>query len=568
MQRQKPLATGLSLLFLVLLLTCLAFRFWANDRAWQETGPTHITADAGQVFLYAAGDIYHLSFEGNLLGRYPGETTGLMDDPIDLRLYGGKNLLVAEQQPARIRSCEVPGWTCSDLAPALLNQLDRQFKVISEKGRRLWVSDARGDMLWSIGAPGSEAQRMVPDRLLAGPNDLAFGDQQRLWVADTDHRRLIELIPDPDGMLATGREHSAMNHLTVAKRYYPTMLARAQDGSWWVTQASEFSDGYADVVVYDPDEGAIARIELPGSIFATDIAAAGLDMLVTDFDRFAVYRVDSRTHQVSTFGDEQFTSRMDALRVQKERYIRISQLAMAGIVAFGILMVVAAIFATPKHKRWSQQPDLVDFSTAADSVPGVNGVHWLEPNPALERTIKILETLSFAAVIMMIIGGLGLYAFMVAQAGADPAQELKEKLDELGFLLLLCALMMAAVVPAVRYSTRTMKRRLGTDGRNLYIQLNDGRELVVPPLELAYTHRAILYRQYSMPFQTGKRQNIYQQGEVEKWLAPLLRQARRLSALQGFRHQWKHRDALLMWSLAAGVILGLLMILMSLSGKL
>ena len=71
-----------------------------------------------------------------------------------------------------------------------------------------------------------------------------------------------------------------------------------------------------------------------------------------------------------------------------------------------------------------------------------------------------------------------------------------------------------------------------------------------------------------MPFQTGKRQNIYQQGEVETWLAPLLRQARRLNALQGFKHQWKHRDALLMWSLAAGIILGLLMILMSMSGKL
>jgi len=195
-------------------------------------------------------------------------------------------------------------------------------------------------------------------------------------------------------------------------------------------------------------------------------------------------------------------------------------------------------------------------------------VHWLEPNPALERTIKILETLSFVSVIIMIVSGLGLYAFMVAQAGADPAQELKEKLHELGFLLLLCALMLAAVVPAVRYSTRAMKRRLGTDGRNLYIQLNDGRELVVPPSELAYTHRAILYRQYSMPFQTGKRQNIYQQGEVETWLAPLLRQARRLNALQGFKHQWKHRDALLMWSLAAGIILGLLMILMSRSGKL
>jgi len=61
MQKQKPLATGLSLLFLLLLLTCLVFRFWANDRAWQETGPTHITADAGQVFLYAASDESKLS---------------------------------------------------------------------------------------------------------------------------------------------------------------------------------------------------------------------------------------------------------------------------------------------------------------------------------------------------------------------------------------------------------------------------------------------------------------------------------------------------------------------------
>jgi hypothetical protein len=42
-----------------------------------------------------------------------------------------------------------------------------------------------------------------------------------------------------------------------------------------------------------------------------------------------------------------------------------------------------------KHKHWSQQPDLVNLATAADSAPGVNGVPWLEPNLALERTIKM-----------------------------------------------------------------------------------------------------------------------------------------------------------------------------------
>jgi hypothetical protein len=565
-QKHKTLATGLSLAFLLLFLASLAFRFWANDRAWKETGPTHITANAGQVFLFAAGDLYHLSYEGTLLAQYPGEVTGLRDDPIDLRMTGDNILLIAEQQPARIRSCEVPDWVCRDMNPALMDQLNRQFKVIRGPEHSLLVSDARGDMLWGIGKSGSEARKLVPDRLLAGPNDLAFDDDNSLWVADTDHRRLIELLPAPDGMLAPGREHSAVNHLTVGKRYYPTMLAPSQDGTWWVTQASEFSDGYADVVVYGPDEGAIARIELPGSIFATDIAAAGMDMLVTDFDRFTVYRVDSNTYQVSTFGEQKFTSMMTALRNQKERYLRISNLAMAGVIVFGILMVVAAVFATPRHKRWSQQPDQLDVAAAADAVPNVSGVHWLQRNPVLDRSIKVMESLSFVIFIIMIIGGLGLYALMVTQAGVDPDSEVQAKLDELGFLLLLCALMLAALVPIVRYSTRAMKRKLGTDGKNVYIQLNDGRELMVPPAELVYTNRAILYRQYSIAFHTGRRQGIYQKGEVETWLAPLLRQARHLSALQGFRHQWKHRDALLLWSLALGALLGLILILIKASG--
>jgi streptogramin lyase len=509
-----------------------------------------------------------LSFEGELLGTYAGEITGLEDDPIDLRLNPDGRLLIAEQKPARIRSCDPVAWACRDITASLADQLKRQFKVLlTESQHGMLVSDARGDALWGVKGPGEEIRRLVDKDLLAGPNDLAFDDKGHLWLADTDHRRIIELLPAADGTFETGRQHSAINQLTVDERFYPMMLAPAQDGKWWVTQAAEFSDRYADLVVYDPDEGAIKRVELPGSVFATDIAAAGEDMLITDLEQFRVYRVNSRTHRVSTFGDEQFTAQMHALKAQRERYLRMSGLAMAGVLIFGILMVVAAVLATPRHKRWTRPPGLFDPQAVAETVPPVSGVHWLQRNPALERSLKWVELTTFVIVIVMIAGGLGLYGWMLMQAGADPVEDLKARLDELGLMLLVGGLLLAGTVPLLRYATRGLKHRLGSDGRQLYIQLSDGRELVVPPTELAYTHQVILYRQHSLPVQTGKRQSIYLDGEVETWLAPLLLQAERLSPLQALRHQWRHSDALLMWSVGAGVVFGLLMILLSLSGK-
>jgi hypothetical protein len=566
-QENRALKISLTLLFLFLLLASLVLRFWATDRAWQKPGPTHLAAAAGQIYLFAGDELFHLSFEGELLGQFPGDVTGLDDDPIDLRLSNDGRLLIAQQQPARIRSCDPLTWDCRDITPDLSDQLERQFKVLLTEQQQLLVSDAKGNTLWGFDKPGEEAQRLVENGLLAGPNDLEFDDEGHLWVADTDHRRIIELLPAADGIFEPGREHSAMNRHTVEERFYPMMLALAQDGKWWVTQTAHFRERYANLLVYDPDWGAIRRVELPGSIFTTDIAAAGADMVVTDLEQFRVYRVDSASYRVSPFGDENFLAQMNALKERQLRYMRLSSLAMAGVLLFGILAVVAAILSTPRHKRWTRPTGLFDPNTVGETIPPVNGVHWLQRNPALERSLKWVELILFVIVIVMIAGGLGLYGWVLMQAGADPGDDLQARLDELGLMLLVGGLLLAATVPLLRYATRGLKHRLGTDGRQLFIQLSDGRELVVPPAELAYTHQVIFYRQHSFPVQTGKRQSIYLDGEVETWLAPLLLQAQQLNILQGLKHQLRHSDGLLMWSIAAGIVFGLLMILVSLTGN-
>jgi len=341
------------------------------------------------------------------------------------------------------------------------------------------------------------------------------------------------------------------------------MLAQGGDGNWWVTQAAEFSDRYADLVVYDPDRGAVKQVTLPGSVFATDIAASGGDVLVSDLEQFTVYRVDTGSHEVSIFGDDQFRGAMSRLKQERERHGRISQLAMVFVFVFGVLMVLAAIMATPGNRRWTPVPGAIDMEAAPQAVPDVRGIYWLNPNPKIGRSLKLLEILGSAVIIVMLAGGLVLYGWVRVQAGVNPGEELQEKLNVLGYVLLLSGLLMAALVPLVWQSVKVMKHRLGTDGKQLYIRLNDGREIMAPPAELAFTTQVIFYQKYSIPLQTGKRQNLYEDGEVETWIVPLLRQAEKLSQFEGLKRQWRHRSALLSWSLVSVVALGLFLILMA-----
>jgi len=567
MRKSRSLATGLALFFLALLLLALLARFWVSEKAYAFTGPIHIAADGEQVFLFASGDMYRLSQSGQLLEVFGSELTGLHDDPIDLRMLPDGQLLIGEQRPASVRLCDLQSWICRPIGTAARAVIERQFKVLAgSKPNDLILSDARGDTLWGMPEVGGDARKLVEDRTLAGPNGLIHGINGSLWVADTDHRRILELIPAVDGSYQPGREHSAMNPLTVGERFYPTMLEVTADGRIWVTQAAEYSQPLSDLLVYDPDNGAEALVGLPEGSYATDIVVSGEQLLVTDMDRYKVYRVDSQTLAVSEFGDGMFHQRMEQIKRQRSLYERLGLVALAGVVLFAVLMILAAIKATPKEKRWTQPPAMFDLSTAAGQVPRVSGIHWLERDPKLDRSLRWLEIAGYVLPLVMLAGGLVLYAWVRIQAGPGPGEDVESKLGALLMILVLSGVLMALMVPLIRFSTQAMKHKLGTDGRWLYIRLANGRELTVEPSQLAFTGRLLIYRQYTFPLQGGKQQAVYVPGEVQTWLAPLLVQANQLTEMQALKHMLKNQRGGLFWWLAAGLLLALLLIAMSLQG--
>jgi hypothetical protein len=185
----------------------------------------------------------------------------------------------------------------------------------------------------------------------------------------------------------------------------------------------------------------------------------------------------------------------------------------------------------------------------------VAGVHWLERRAHLDRGLRWLEIATFVIVVATLLGAAAQFGWLQARLGpaADAAMVAQGRL--LGLLMLVGACALLLIFPIVWAATRALRRKIGVAGRNVHVRLDDGRELVLSPSRLAHTRRTLLYGPYSFPLRNQQGKSFYADGELETWLEPLLRQSTELSAWQGLRHQWRHRDSVLLWPLASSIML-------------
>jgi hypothetical protein len=208
-------------------------------------------------------------------------------------------------------------------------------------------------------------------------------------------------------------------------------------------------------------------------------------------------------------------------------------------------------------------PAPFDWDSVPERVPRTSGIHWLERDPGVERALKWSVRLLYVLLPLPAFGAIALFLAIYTEVGPDAGADVQAKLNEVGIVLLLLTVTLALLVPLIRYSARAFRTRLGTDGKRLYIRRDDGRQLTVEPARLAYTDRVILYREYSLPLRGGQQKPLYSPGEVETWLGPLLRQARKLTPAEALRHQWKNGTRTWIWWLAGAVLLGIMLALMA-----
>ncbi|MBT8049655.1 MAG: hypothetical protein KJO70_00540 [Gammaproteobacteria bacterium] len=557
----KTVAVVLTVILLAWVLAGLAVRIWSSEQAYRISGPTHVAAGQGRVFLYTAGEIHALSGDGKWLGATSLADVGFSDDPIDMRVLDDGRLLIAGQRPAAVRLCDMSNLSCERLAPGQFARIDRQFKIHPLAAGDGWLlTDAAGDQLWTLDSETGDLEPAVPTRTLAGPNGIALDSQGVPWVADTDHRRLVELLQLPNGGYVTGREHSAHNSLTIAQRHYPMMLEWGADERFWVVQASSFSEARADVVVYDRDEGAVDVITMPDDAYPTDLAVIGRNAVVTDMDRFRVYRIDTRSGAVSEFGDAAFSERLLAHSARRNSLERLGTLSLVVVIIGALALITAAIRMTPPDKRWSSAAPALDVQGAAPFDRPLKGVHWLKQNPKSRWLTHGFERLYYLLFGLLCLCAYLLYAWSCGQPLRFEEDGLSTT-DRLGLLLLLVCLATASFIPMIHFAAAAFRRRLGTDGRNILLEFENGRRTNVDPSRLAWNDRAVFFDGKTFPLRSGTRHALYAPEELQKWLAPLLIDAKRMTEWETLRYQFKNRDRLVIAALGAVLLLFTILLL-------
>lgn len=544
----KAAGTALAVLFLLLFVGALGARIWVSGRSADIAGPTHLAVGKDRVYVHVDRQLYVLSASGDSLDRVGMDRLGLGDDaPIDLRLLDDGRLLVAGQRPARLRLCEPDRWQCASIG-SVAGRLRAQLKVaVDEPRNRLVIAGFDSTALWlqplNTDVDAGDPKALDARGILNRPNDIAVDRDGRIWVADSGNHRVVAL-EEGEERVREAVSLTARHPLARPGRDWPMMLAPASDGNWWVTQPDAFGKRAADLLVYHPTDGVQARIALPDDADPTDVASLGDAMLVTDTARFEIHRVDVRSHASESFGDERFRDAMRQAAARKARYQGIMVHALTAMVAFGALMIAAAVYATPKGKRFTPPP--ADPLAVTDVHPTVlHQTHWLKREPKADRLLRWLEPLTYALTLLALLplaALMGSSFFLDGGTAGHGLAESPEEAAELKRMVIFFLIVVGGLPLVMRIGARNLKARLGTDGQRLWVKSDDGRQISFSPKQLVYSGRQIAARDRLFAVQFGNGRPLYAKGEVETFIAPLLRRARKLSALAMFRHLLANRE--------------------------
>lgn len=550
----KVAGTALAVLFLLLFFAALGARLWASNQSTHFAGPTHLAVGNDRVYAHVDGQLHVLSTDGVSLDRVAVEQLGLDDAPIDLRVLSDGRLLVAGQQPARLRLCDPARWQCVSIG-TLAGKLRAQLKAaVDEPRSRLLIVgfDSTRIYVEPLTAEAGEAKTLDAGGILDNPNDIAVDPNGRIWVADSGHHRVVALEADEQAVREVGVSFTARNALARPGRDWPMMLALASDGNWWVTQPNAFGKGTADLLVYHPVNGAQTRIPLPDDADPTDIARLGEAMLVTDAARFAIYRIDAQTHSITPFGDASFRNTMQEAAAQRARLEGIMTHALTGMIAFGALMIAAAVWATPRGKRFTPPP-APPLAASDVRAPILHQTHWLKRDPKADRLLRWLTPMTYLLTVVILASLAGLSFLIEGGLANESASKRLETVEELKNLFILSIFVFGGLPLLMGFGVRNLRARLGTDGQRLFVKLDEGRQASFSPERLVYSGRHIAAGDRLFMVQLGNGRPLYAKGEVETFITPLLRRAKKLSAFGMFRYLVTHRESSTMAALVYAV---------------
>ncbi|KAF0813594.1 hypothetical protein IGB42_01945 [Andreprevotia sp. IGB-42] len=367
-----PRRTRAALAITVMLLILLGLRVWSSGQAAAISGPTHLrSGDDGKVYLVLTDALLVLSPQGQLLDEIPLSRFGverLIGDfwvsnqqqillragqdggglLRSLRIFNRVNGDGGDQMPAgqvTLQWCALATGNCKPFAGGFRS--NRTFKLWRDAASGAFlVADTAQRRLLRLRVDGEVEASSGQD--FAFPNTLQLGPDGLLYVADTNHHRIVAVDPQ---VASFGAERNAypVQMDILRGRDWPNALAVAGDGTRWVVNAGP-DMAHGDLLVYEKDGRIRHEITLPDGADPLSILIVDTRVLVADTGRFVIHVFDPAGNALPAFGDAAFQQELQQAAHAKLVYSRIS----TGAMGLLIMVFIAALLLYRRAKRLGQ----------------------------------------------------------------------------------------------------------------------------------------------------------------------------------------------------------------------
>jgi len=503
----------------------LGLRIYGSSQTSLYIGPDHMTAGDGKVYISANGNLFVLTDIGDTLLQHTREQLDLQGDVTDLRMMPDGRLLIAERRPARIRLCNTANWACQPVSvPHLERKLSNQFKVLPDPdGNTLYVTDStRKGPLYKLDIA---AGTLVPilEGELSYANDIQWSPDGLLWVADSGHHRIVQLKLKGGRAQLTGFPFSARNRASYENRTWPMMLQYLPGGEWAVTQPTSHG-GRADILIYKDAQTPERRLPLDDRLDPTDLVVANGWLVASDIQGYALYSIDTNTGASQRWGDRTVNAWLDH---QKSRYRFFQRWTDGGMVVMILtapFMLLGGYLGTPKSRRDAllHAGRIVRLQPSTADLPPMSSVYWLKRRRKADTVVRFLAP-AITVLMLALLGALG-YAMQFVSATLPP-----EKQAELLNVFLATAIAAFGALPIVYLNMRMLRGHLGTDGLRVVVRYPNGDQVSAPINQMVYSANLLRFGRHTVSVGGRQRQALYEPGELETYIAPLLRKGKKVN---------------------------------------
>jgi hypothetical protein len=369
---------------------------WGTIEAEKIDGPSRLVQEEnGNIWLVFDRNVFRLDQEGSVRQTIPFEALGVERAVADLVPDGAGGFWFGDMATKEISHYSETGTLTRGFAIKETSARNEHgtFKfVVHPDSGQVIVSDAIVHRLVVFDRAGEKIRTVGSDRNDIGqfhfPNDLRFGPDGLLYVADTNNHRIVRLDP------AFSRVVDAIK-TSVPGWIWPTTFAFLPEG--WLVVLNKDNDLRGGQLAFISPEGVVEKTtDFEDGADPEYIVVRSDDLLVTDRDRMEIVRFTHDGERLGYFGSQDLTTHFEELRSRRQSLLTMVSLSRIGlVVVLGGLVVVLAISRRNPAVR----------ETTGDPLPNRFDIRPLPPDaPAAKGRVYLIAS------IVLLLAGLALWA--------------------------------------------------------------------------------------------------------------------------------------------------------------